>query len=326
MRKRRTRRRGRGKGREGKGEEEGVEMEKEKKSWKKEKRKKIEEKMCFPSFPSLSYISPFSSLLPLPFFFSLSSLFLFSLFSSLLSLFSLISTLLFSLFFLNCSQWKWDSSLTAFERFELKELSSFLTYSISPSHFILMLSHYSIFFSPLFSFFQSPSVSAEAVHTLRTLGTLDPSFLKTFLIAVLSSSTSATTSSSSTSSLPLFPSTYSSYWMAITTDPKIVHSCSVSTFSTLISEKSHFMCVPHSEKYLQAYVLDGKLLDRILFLLKKIDPKLPYFVENRGNGENGERGKDKEGKKENMECMDEEDSGISDDFKWYRSLENWSNI
>ena len=106
--------------------------------------------------------------------------------------------------------------------------------------------------------------------------------------------------------------------MAVTTDPKIVHSCCVSTANPSMSEKKYFMSVPYGDKYLQAYVLDENLLVHVLTLLKKMDPT---FIDDR---ETLEERKEKENT--DVKNEKEEKNDFNNDFKWFRNLENWSYI
>ena len=125
--------------------------------------------------------------------------------------------------------------------------------------------------------------------------------------------------------------------MAIITDPKIVHSCCVSTAASSILEKKYFLSVPYSDKYLQAYVQDESLLNDVLCILKKLDP---MFIEDKetlvGRGKKevdvkNKNEKENENKKENKKEKEKEkekerESDFNNDFKWYRNLENWSYI
>ena len=115
--------------------------------------------------------------------------------------------------------------------------------------------------------------------------------------------------------------------MAIITDPKIVHSCCVSTAASSILEKTHFLSVPFSDKYLHAYVEDESLLNNVLCLFKKLDPMFiqdkETFVGSKKKEEEDEvKNKNKKEKVEEKETK----TDYNNDFKWFRNLENWSFI
>ena len=107
-----------------------------------------------------------------------------------------------------------------------------------------------------------------AQKTLLALRNLDPSFLTSFLISIVSSSSSNFFSTS-------FSATSSSFWSAITSDPKIVRSCvSTPLHCGGDSDKIVHHSVPYSELYLQAYVHDEIFIERLLNILRLMNPTI----------------------------------------------------
>jgi hypothetical protein len=184
------------------------------------------------------------------------------------------------------------------------------------------------------------------INSLLALRNLDPGFLKTFILSILSSSPSFPSSSSSsfsfsTSSSSSSTSTstdYSSYWNAIISFPNIVQSCvSTKNLRGNVQEKVFHYVVPHSEKYLIAYKNDFMILERLTYLLNIIDPN--FF----NNNENTDNYKDNNNNNRSMNDISNKNKKQYDkkftkqtttedlrkeqiDEKWKKELNAWSNL
>ena len=187
---------------------------------------------------------------------------------------------------------------------------------------------------------------------------MDPAFLKTIFIAITSSVPSISQNSKKSesgfsgnmSSAPFSP--FSNFWMAVITEPRIVRSCTNIGTHTVTP-----LSVPHSEKYLQAYVLDEGLIYRVEYLLKKMDcksitlqvklekddngifsnnrtfPKNEIFskkeknsVQESNSKKSIEISRDKNNLKSSEKDENEAISGVFEDFKWFRNLQSWSCV
>ena len=166
------------------------------------------------------------------------------------------------------------------------------------------------------------------MNALLALRNLEPGFLKTFIISILSSSPSFPSSSSSSSSSS---SDYSTYWNAIISFPNIVQSCvSSKNLRGNVQEKAFHYVVPHSEKYLLAYKDDDMLLERLTSLLTLIDPT--FFDNNDNNDKSindiGVLQKNKKQKVKNFTKLTTTEGLRKEqiDEKWKKELNAWSNL
>jgi hypothetical protein len=170
-----------------------------------------------------------------------------------------------------------------------------------------------------------------ALTTFLAMKNLDPAFLKTFLISVLFSSNFHRFVQSSTSTFFSHSSTaYSSFWLAIITDPKIVRSCvSTAASSPHVLEKNVHYSVPNSDMYLQAYVRDDFFLHRLCDILEKMDSKFCAQIEIRKDEREIEleKGKRNDDRSEidfsgNISPINLENDNENE--KWMKELKSWS--
>ena len=183
-------------------------------------------------------------------------------------------------------------------------------------------------------------MSSITLDTLLALKNLDPGFLKTFILSILSSSSSfslpTSTSSPSSSSSSTSSSDYSTYWSAIISLPSIVQSCvSTKSIRENVQEKTFHYSVPHAEKYLIAYKSDFVFLGRLTDLLKIIDPS--FFNSLNDIDNNNENGNVNNNINNNTKKTNNNDKKLHKhlskdlreaaiDQKWSRELKVWSNL
>lgn len=168
---------------------------------------------------------------------------------------------------------------------------------------------------------------SSALTTFLALKNLDPSFLKTFLISVLSSSSTfhrfVQSSTSASTSFSVSSTSSSSFWLAIITDPKIVRSCvSTTGLSSHVLERNVHYSVPNADMYLQAYVRDDVFLQRLSDLLGKIDSQYCVKIEI----ENEEKIKEKQKEKRIDIKKEDEKENENENEKWMKELKSWSML
>jgi hypothetical protein len=171
-------------------------------------------------------------------------------------------------------------------------------------------------------------VVSRAIAAFLAMKNLDPAFLRTFLISVLYSSSNfhRFVQSPTSTSFSVSSSTYSSFWLAITTDPKIVRSCvsTAASFSHVLEKNVHYS-VPNADLYLQAYIRDDVFLQRLSDILEKMDSTFCPKIEI---GKNEKEKEIEKGRRNdvsgNVLPIYLENENENENEKWMKDLRSWS--